>query len=210
MDKKHTRAKLLLYTKYKRSPRPRKKRKITAKRGSGFGFNVKRAEAKFFSDLDVERFVGPNVPIHKFNDLLHFRSLDEAAPYGACVLLFETALPGANGHSGHWVCFFRVNSHTWEWFDSYGIRPGSERDFVKPAIAKQLQENLPVIETLVANAPNNQRMIYNQVRLQRMAKGVDTCGRWVVVRLALSHLPLKKFQEMFVHNGDLKVTQLTS
>lgn len=174
---------------------------------------VASSQAVFFSDEQMRRWLGHDIRILTFNQLLRYSSLVEACgEHGVCVLLFETRLPDANGHNGHWVALFRVDETTWEWFDPYGIRPGSERDYIAPDVAQELKEDQPIIEELIARAPEDHRLIYNQVPLQKMQKGIDTCGRWVCVRVLKRHVSLAQFQEQFVgqkESGDWLVTCMT-
>lgn len=174
---------------------------------------VTQAQSDFFSDDDIRKWLGDHVRILKFCDLAKYSSLQQACgPGNMCVILFETDMPNMNGHTGHWVCFFQVDDVTWEWFDSYGVRPGSERDFVTPEVLEETKADVPLIEKLIANAPDHTKMIYNQVRLQQLKKGIDTCGRWVCIRLLKRKIPLARFQELFLdtkQSGDWIVTCMT-
>jgi hypothetical protein len=173
---------------------------------------VTKAQSSFFSDADIRKWLGADTRVIRMCELQNYRSLEQAAPNGVCVVLFETERPNANGHTGHWCCFFQVDAETWEWFDPYGVRPGSERDFLPEHVQQELKEDQPLIETLIANSAPNTKMIYNQARLQQLKKGIDTCGRWVCVRVLKRHVPLAKFQESFMKgklSGDWIVTCMT-
>lgn len=144
------------------------------------------------SDEEVAKLTEGKAKIVPYNELNRYSSLQEAAgPTEAAICLVET-----KESYGHWVCWFRVDENTWEWFDSYGIYPDSELAFVSPEfLADSGQE--PMITKLIKAAQADVKLIYNQVKLQSKSPEIDTCGRWASVRIRKRNLSLADFQLIF-------------
>ena len=93
---------------------------------------------------------------------------------------------------------------------SYGIRVDKELGFISPHVAFETNQ-MGQLLTLINQSPY--RVVYNQVQLQEQNKTVQTCGRWVSVRLRWRETPLLDFQKVFTQakgmNPDQWVTALT-
>jgi hypothetical protein len=128
---------------------------------------------------------------------------------GACALLYMT-----KQNFGHWVCFFRDPSDpdgTIQFFDSYGLMPDDELQFVPAHFRKQSDQDIPHL-TWLFKYSKYKKFIYNMDKLQRVFSDVNTCGRWVATRLGLRSIPTKTFQQMFLNQKfqpDWYVTAIT-
>lgn len=165
---------------------------------------VAKASAVLLFDEDIARLTRGRCRIVRYADLARYSNLiDAAGPHRACICLFEK-----EHNKGHWVAWFEVSDGVWEWFDSYGFRPDDELQMVSEQ-ALQETKQIPAITKLISTAPDNVKMIYNQMNLQKLAPGIETCGRWCAVRIRKRRLTLAQFQELFHENGDYLVTLLT-
>lgn len=165
---------------------------------------IQEEQLKYLGVSDIERITEGKCRVALYSELADCTSLEEAAaPYDACVCLFET-----KPRVGHWICWFRVDENTWEWFDSYGARPDSEFKWITKE-TKEATGQEEFITRLIAQASSTTKMIWNQVPLQKLESGINTCGRWVAVRIRKRNLKLAKFQELFYKSGDFLVTMMT-
>lgn len=172
---------------------------------------VKEAMATNTGDEDLHRLTEGKCNIMRYAELRNYPSLQAAAaPYGACICLFET-----EPRKGHWIAFFescaKEGKNTWEWFDSYGLRPDDELAFVTPEVEEETKQG-NLISDLIARANKEVRMIYNQAHLQSPKDNVDDCGRWCALRIRKRGFTLAEFQELFVDQSqppDFWATVLT-
>jgi hypothetical protein len=84
-------------------------------------------------------------------------------------------------NSGHWCCILRYGD-TIEWFDSYGLRPTGEIDFIPRVINQMLGQEKNHFYKLL-KAVKNHKVIWNKKRFQKLKNGINTCGRWCILRI---------------------------
>jgi hypothetical protein len=90
-----------------------------------------------------------------------------------------------NYNTGHWVCILRYGK-TIEWFDSYGIKPPNELNFISAVKNKFLgQKKKTLIDLLDDAKSRGWNVIYNKKKLQKLKNGINTCGRWVILRITM-------------------------
>lgn len=121
---------------------------------------------KAFSDVDM-RAAGLNVVL--YSELGDMKTADvmRAMPMA---LLYE------NGDGmGHWVLFHRTCEGV-EFFDSYGEVPDGELKYLKQERPGEL------VRILRDMAGEGEKINYNQFQFQGLSEGVNTCGRWCIVR----------------------------
>jgi hypothetical protein len=114
---------------------------------------------------------------------------------GCCVLLYEM-MPRA----GHWTVVFK-RGNTIECFDSLGFVPDDERQFIPKSFRQASgQDHAHLLQMLYsAGLP----VEYNEKPLQQDKVGINTCGRWVIFRIACRDWSIKKFQDFFTKlDGD--------
>lgn len=168
---------------------------------------VETAISKNLTQDEVSELTLHKCRVCTYAELKDCTSLQEAAgEFGAVICLIET-----KDNYGHWVAWFQVDDETWEWFDSYAVCPDGELNFVPVDYLEESKQE-PLISRLIRNAKETTKLIYNQVQLQKLAKGVDTCGRWAGVRIRKRHVPLAEFQRLFVQQSkspDWLITNMT-
>lgn len=150
---------------------------------------------KALSDKDIMRLLRGKANIMTYQELQKYNSLDDAlGPHGALVLLYTT-----KNNYGHWVCVFRVNKDTVEFFDSYGYSPDDQLNFIPQYFRERNYGRYPHLTALLYESGYN--IVYNEYQLQDEKKGVNTCGRWCVLRILMKDVPQKKFSEYFYNLG---------
>ena len=79
---------------------------------------------------------------------------------------------------GHWVALLKYNG-MFEHFDSYGIKPDKELQWISMKKILMLKQATPYL----GNFLDDERYIYNNVRYQETESAVNTCGSHVVNRI---------------------------
>ena len=137
---------------------------------------IKEIEQKPLSDEDIHKVL-PNARIIKYSDLSKVRDLNYLLPRQTdyIIVLFEES-----PNSGHWISILRYNN-SFEFFDSYGLKPDNERKWLTPQMLKLLNQQEPVITNLLDNSGKD--WTYNNVKYQSSSDGINTCGDHVLHRI---------------------------
>ena len=86
-------------------------------------------------------------------------------------------------------------------FDSFGTPIDGDFKWLTVEQQAQLGETRRELSRLVADArARGWQVTHNAVPLQR--QDMDTCGRFVALRLLLSHLSLRELQQLLLESGD--------
>lgn len=126
------------------------------------------------SNDDIMHLLNNKVKILRYRDLAAFSSLAELLqPYGRVLVLFET-----RAGYGHWTLLHRIGKKKVEWFDSYGMFPSDELNYISSSYRKQSNQLREHLTYLLLNSTD--KLSYNDHLFQ--GKGSATCGRWCVLR----------------------------
>ena len=160
------------------------------------------------SSNDISSSLGGRTIILKYYDLGNITSIEQLLSlYGNAIVLYPL-----KGNIGHWTTVFYTKGPNGkkviEFFDPYGISVDREFKYVK------------------ANGPNymsqllyrsRYQIVYNEHKFQKFGDGIDTCGRWVLARLAMKDMSLEEFAKYIFSTSkkynistDELVTQITT
>lgn len=158
---------------------------------------------KPFSDKDIYE-LSNGTRILKYSELNNYRSLDELLkPYKSAVILYEF-----KENYGHWVAIIDHGNEI-EFFDSYGYKPDYQIKFCNKLLRGKFGLNYILTELLYNSGKD---IIYNNHPLQSNNSKISTCGRYCAFRVAMKHLKLNKFLNLFKHNqmnNDMLISYLT-
>ena len=179
--------------------------------GSGVGSEQHVAlseEHVALSDGDMRRLLGP-VNIFMYPELGQCARIEDCLDeLGRCVVLFLTS----SKQAGHWQGLLGdVQEQHLEVFDSFGTPIDGDFQWLSREQQQQLGETRKEMSRLVAEARSRGwHVTHNAVQLQRY--NTDTCGRFVALRMLLSHLSLCEFQTLLLDSGDpdAYVTRVTT
>jgi hypothetical protein len=150
---------------------------------------------KPMDSLEMEEWL-PGTRILVYNELAGVASLDALlGPKGRAVILYEVR-PGY----GHWTCVFRLRPDAVECFDSLGIIPDNELNWVPAGYRKRSGQDKPHLTRLLEGS--GYQVHYNNHRLQKNVDGVATCGRHCIVRMGNSHLDIDRYAEQLRAMGN--------
>jgi len=156
------------------------------------------------SNSDISKFFDNKIKIIIFSQIADYNSLNELLyPYDRVVILWETSKC-----RGHWTCCFRNKAQEVFFFDPYGIKPEGELKFSagKNKLLKQQKNTL-------LRLFKGHYVRYNDIPLQKWKTGINTCGRWVILRLCCDDLNSYEFADLIKKCSDDKdkfITDLTN
>ena len=140
------------------------------------------------SNVDIERYVGRG-HIIKYSDLSNFDNIDDVFNGNSFVIvLIESKL-----NSGHWTTMLRYNN-TIELFDSYSGTLDNELSFISKQMKIELGENEHILTELLKKSGH--KVIVNKYKFQSEKNNVDTCGKWILLRILMfvcANMQLKEF-----------------
>jgi hypothetical protein len=131
------------------------------------------------TDEDLNRHLGLNAynEIIKYSDLAGVNSIYDILPKDKS---YKVILIEDSPNHGHWCSIYRYGD-TIEWFDSYGLKYDGELKFINRCIKKMLGEDKHYLTDLLKKV-KDRKVIYNKKKLQKLKNGINTCGRWVILR----------------------------
>jgi hypothetical protein len=141
------------------------------------------------SGLDIQNQVNCN--IIKYSDIPNYNNIDDLLINDKCVILYET-----KENYGHWTCIYK-HGNTLAFFDSYGNNFNEQTKFIPTQLNKKLKNNHKNLIKLLYKSPYN--VEFNEYPLQKLEEGVNTCGRWVIVRLQNPYVSVNEFHKLFVN-----------
>ena len=128
----------------------------------------------FLSGEDIKEIL--NVNIVRFSELKDYDSIEQILQPNTCIVIFwETQAY----NKGHWTALMRYDDY-YEYFDSYGLSESEDFALIPKHMKKELKERDYLKELFDGN-----RVVQNAFDYQKWKDGVNTCGRWVVLRLYL-------------------------
>lgn len=151
-------------------------------------------KAYALSNDDINEILDPDTKIFSYPKFYEMNHIDEAFDrLGRCVFLFLTESPT----SGHWLCMFKRGGNTIEYFDSYGGKPDSQRQWLSEDQLEMLGEEEPCLTDLLK--ASRYRVYYNTHEYQKDKKDVNTCGRWATARLICKDMSNNDFYHLVQH-----------
>ncbi len=107
--------------------------------------------------------------------------------YLPCVLLYPITKD-----MGHWTCLIRRNDKLIEHFDPYAFSTDEQ-------LSLGYNKNPPYLSSMIANSTYDD-IEFSNVQLQELKKGVNTCGRWILMRIICWNdykITLEHFNKVF-------------
>ena len=124
----------------------------------------------------------PNCKIVKFADLSTYKSIYDLLPNN---LDFVFMLTETEPDHGHWQLILRDNEQ-FEFFDSYGDPPSTILNFIPKYMMKLLGNDYNEdIGHILKSIQKGDKLTINKYPFQSELNNVNTCGRWVALRVAL-------------------------
>lgn len=143
-------------------------------------------------DSDVKRVSGlPNLRVVRYPDMARFPTWDAMlGPAGAAAVLFLTE----SATSGHWLAAFNGPDDTAHIFDPLGIGLDKQKDELGAEKASELGQDRAEFSRLLKTT--SRRPVVNHEDFQAFNPQVQTCGRWVGLRIAAKDMKDSQFKSM--------------
>lgn len=134
---------------------------------------------KALSDSEIGGFI---------RNVVKYEELRTMSPEVLLGMMPVAILYQVGSNYGHWTLLHRTSEGI-EHFDPYGIIVDKEFKYIDMQQPHYLANLLYELgrEGIVIN--------YSPWKLQRMARGVNTCGRWIILRSLFSGWGIDKFAE---------------
>ena len=121
------------------------------------------------------------------------------------ILLFPTV----SDNEGHWVAVLSYpETKTLLHFDPYGLSPEAELGYTSNKYVKER-----ILNNMYSDAQaDGWNCTWNKFKLQRMATGINTCGKWSCVRVRMNYLDDTEFASLFLNQmmpSDWYITAIT-
>ena len=132
------------------------------------------------SNEDLEQHLGSQ-QIVKYSELSRYKDLYHLMPKKVdyCIVLLE-----AQENRGHWCVILRQNK-TFYYFNSYGKKYDSDKNYISKMMLKILHEDRNEIQRLIT-ATGLKKIWWNRVKMQ--GDNSQVCGRYVVFMVIMSNL----------------------
>lgn len=135
----------------------------------------------FASNDDIKRCIGcSDEHIMKYSELANYHSLEQLLPN---TVDYKIILVETNRNTGHWVCVLR-KGNVIECFNSYGIPIDAEFKYIPDWIERWLGEDTRYLTNLIKSSKGF-TVISNKYDCQANIDGINTCGRWVCLRIEM-------------------------
>lgn len=168
---------------------------------------IKQLNNYALTGRQVLEIIDNKANILTYPQLMKYDNIDDAlGPHGALILMYMTT-----DNYGHWTCVFRRDDNTLEFFDSLGGKPDDQIMKIPEYYRNVSGQDMPHLTALLYNSGDN--IIYNEFKLQEESEDVNTCGRFVALRLFYRHLTQEQFAKLMTmfedYNPDDVVSLLT-
>lgn len=160
---------------------------------------------KTLSGTEISNFLDNRCNLIPYPKLSQYSTIYEAlGKYQKLVILYLT-----NTNIGHWCCVW-INENGLNFFDSYGGSPDSQLKLISEHYTKIDGQEYPLLTYLMYKT--GLPVYFNEFPLQKLKQNINTCGRWVCIRLKYPDISEDEFYNIF-HNfnidPDILITLLT-
>ena len=154
-----------------------------------FDILIRNGKEKSLTANQVIQIAGGDIRYILYEELQRYDDLDDVLKGDAGIII----LYQISKYSGHWTCILK-KGYEIEFFDPYSFKPDDELVYCQydRSLNKKLLLNL-----LQAEQRNGNKVIYNSFKFQKQGKNIETCGRFVGLRLAFRNLTLNNFINLF-------------
>ena len=154
---------------------------------------MKTKLATMISDADFNKFfVDAPQKLLKYSELENIKDINELLPDERD---YRIILTESEKNSGHW-CAITKQKGVYTWFDSYGEKPDGELKYISAIMNKILGQDKKNLSRILKTIKQPNQIFYNETKYQKLKDGINTCGRWCICFLLLSHIgyDLKEFK----------------
>lgn len=146
------------------------------------------------SNDDIAQLMKGKCKILRYSDISTYTDIESLLkPYGRVFILYES-----KRNRGHWVLLHKIGRKNLELFDSYGVFPDQQLQYISDEFRKQSNQFRKHLSHLLVQSKYT--IHYNDKQLQELRQGVSTCGRWCIARAINNHLDIDEFNKAVFEN----------
>lgn len=135
---------------------------------------------------ELMNFMDGKTTVLTYKDLKNYNTLDSVfGDYDNFILLYETST-----NRGHWTIVIK-HKKTVEHFDSYGLKPDYELDYINMTFREENNEKFSYLSWLYYTSPYT--VVYNDFKFQEMSADINTCGRHCIQRYRCKGMNIDKY-----------------
>ena len=154
--------------------------------------NAKKEIARPLSNHEIDKWLKKNgieCNIFSYDRLDPDMNIDELfSKDGCCIILYNIG----EQNTGHWTCLLYNQDGSVEFFDPYSSRLDDNLKYSK--------NRFPTISSILKNN-GVKKILFSNMRFQRMNNNISTCGRHCSFRVLNKHLTLEEYQQGFLKSG---------
>jgi hypothetical protein len=167
---------------------------MSAKKDNLMNFYKSELSA-MLSDLDFQRYF-PDVErkLMKYSQLAQYASISDLFPGNQDD--YKIILIESEKNSGHWVSLMKVGKEL-TFFDSYGIYPDDELNFISKMKNRLLGQGRQEIRRLMKTGEKIKfKCFFSKTKYQSDNQNVNSCGRWVCLSVHMLYQQKYSLPEM--------------
>lgn len=144
---------------------------------------IRKRIKESISETDIYQYFGYTFNVKEdvitYSDLEQFDNIEQVLEHDKAwkIILIEE-----EENFGHWVVIMRYGK-TIEHFNSYGSKPSYELDLLSDKKNDELGQDDKYLNRLLTLALGKYKVVYNKKQFQMLENNINTCGRFVVLRL---------------------------
>lgn len=142
---------------------------------------------KTLSNNDIYEIVGKEFGIIQANRLNKNNNIEDFLINNMCLIIYNEI-----NKVGHWCCMKRIGK-TIYFFDPYGDFIDEQQKYTNKVYDPVLRK---LFKKYIIKDKNN-NVEYNDNQLQKLKKGVNTCGRWCALFMKYGSVTIDEFNEIF-------------
>lgn len=169
---------------------------VLKSKNKGVDETILIAESINLSGRDILRITENDTRIMGYEELRNYDSIEQLIPYegSSLTLLYQT-----RENYGHWVVIINRGNNKYEFYDSYGLAPDEELN-LDNTYHLRLHGGQITPHLTALFLKGGYKVEYNNIRLQKYLKDVNTCGRYTALRVKFKHLSITNFNALFTKN----------
>lgn len=142
---------------------------------------------------DEIKALNPDCKVLTYADFMRYDTLqDLLKPFNCVIFLYMSS-----HNYGHYCALWQNEPHVLHFYDPYGVYIDKQLNFISSKKNKELGQEIKHLSELILKDQSIKTIYVNHHKFQKLKKGVNTCGRHVLVRTLLRNLSEKEYEKLF-------------
>lgn len=151
---------------------------------------------------EIKQLAGSNTRVILYPELNNCDTIEQLFGNDDKLIILYITDEEQDSIVGHWVLLTKQNRNgrnIVEFSDSYGMQPDDEIKFNSREKQERFDQKDRSLTRLLYefSLGKKNEVHYNEMKLQKLSKGVNSCGRWVALRAKFYKIPLRHYQKIW-------------